>query len=243
MPVRTTGGDEGFPSRLQQSERTFSSALPSPDLMRTLRRLAVLHLALASALSAQGRAPEPTRPIDWAAIEREGATLMRDYLRVNTTNPPGNELAAARFLRDFLAKEVIEAQILDTATLAPGRANLYARVPQLDPTADEPALRKRLTQLEALYKTTNKVAPEYPAETQTDKTIDWNARTSWIEARLLEGMQPDQPTLEALARQRAQAVQSAVLTNTGVAPERVFITTERGASLKDGQVRMELKLE
>jgi len=56
-------------------------------------------------------------------------------------------------------------------------------------------------------------------------------------------MQPDQPTLEALARQRAQAVQSAVLANTGVAPERVFITTERGASLNAGRVRMELKLE
>ncbi len=96
--------------------------------MRTLRRLALLHLALASSLAAQSRAPEPTRPIDWAAIQREGATLLRDYLRVNTTNPPGNELAAARFLRDFLAKEGIEAQILDTATLAPGRANLYARV-------------------------------------------------------------------------------------------------------------------
>src|SRR6185503_20538482 len=101
-----------------------------------------------------------------------------------------------------------------------------------------------LTQLEALYKTANKIAPEYPAETQTDKAIDWNARTAWIEARLLEGMQPDQPTLEALARERAQAVQSAVLANTGVAPERVFITTDRSASLtNDGKVRMELKLE
>src|SRR5947208_9326372 len=96
--------------------------------MRTLRRLALLHVALASTLAAQTRAPEPTHPIDWAAIDREGATLLRDYLRVNTTNPPGNELAAAHFLRDFLAKEGIEAQILDTATLAAGRANLYARV-------------------------------------------------------------------------------------------------------------------
>ena len=87
-------------------------------------------------------------------------------------------------------------------------------------------------------------APEYPAETQTDKSIDWNARIEWIEARLLEGLQPDQPTLDALARERAQAVQSTVLANTAVAPERLFITTERSASLADdGRVRMELKLE
>ena len=154
-----------------------------------------------------------------------------------------NKLAHGLAERPQLRLDVPVTVLPEEDSKAIATANLYARVPQLDPTADEPALRKRLTQLEALYKTTNKVAPEYPAETQTDKTIDWNARTSWIEARLLEGMQPDQPTLEALARQRAQAVQSAVLTNTGVAPERVFITTERGASLKDGQVRMELKLE
>jgi hypothetical protein len=122
--------------------------------------------------------------------------------------------------------------------------NLYARVPPLAEGSDEAALRARLTQLEALYKTTNKVAPEYPAETQSDKSIDWNARIAWIEARLLEGLQPDQPTLDALARERAQAVQSTVLANTAVAPERLFITTERSASLADdGRVRMELKLE
>jgi uncharacterized protein involved in outer membrane biogenesis len=154
-----------------------------------------------------------------------------------------NKLATALAERPQLRLDVPVTVVPEEDSKAIATANLYSRVPQLEDGTDEAALRKRLTQLEALYKTANKIAPEYPAETQTDKTIDWNARTAWIEARLLEGMQPDQPTLEALARQRAQAVQSAVLANTGVAPERVFITTERGASLKDGRVRMELKLE
>jgi len=96
--------------------------------MRASLRFVPLFVALASALHAQSSAPAPARPVDWPAIQREGVTLLREYVRINTTNPPGNELAAARFLRDFLAKEGIEAQILDTATLAPGRANLYARV-------------------------------------------------------------------------------------------------------------------
>lgn len=136
-----------------------------------------------------------------------------------------------------------------TLTAAPdskaiATANLYARVPALAEAPDEAALRKRLTQLEAFYKTSTKTSPEYPAETQTQDGIEWNARTAWIEARLLENLQPDSPTLEALARQRAQAVQSAILANTAVAPERLFITTERNASLAaDGRVRMELKLE
>jgi hypothetical protein len=123
-------------------------------------------------------------------------------------------------------------------------ANLYGRVPQIAVESDEAAIRKRLTQLEALYKQSMKDAPAYPEETKTDNGVDWTARTEWIEARLIESMHPDQPTLETLSRQRAQAVQAAVLANTSVAPERLFITTDRSASLtNDGKVRMELKLE
>jgi hypothetical protein len=91
--------------------------------MHLLRRSLLLSFAFPVALSAQRRAPVPTRSIDWPALERESLALLRDYLRVNTTNPPGNELEAARFLRDFLAKQGIEAQMRDTAELGAGRAN------------------------------------------------------------------------------------------------------------------------
>ncbi len=74
------------------------------------------------------RAGAQTRAIDWAALAREAQSTPSDYLRVNTTNPPGNELLAARFLKAILEKEGIEAQILDTTELGPNRANLYARL-------------------------------------------------------------------------------------------------------------------
>ncbi len=155
-----------------------------------------------------------------------------------------NKLASALAERPQLRLDVPVTLLAAEDSKAIAAANLQARVPALADAPDEAAQRKRLTQLEALYKTSMKIAPEYPAETQTESGVDWNARTAWIEARLLEGLQPDQPTLETLARQRAQAVQSAVLANTAVAPERLFITTERSASLaSDGRVRMELKLE
>jgi acetylornithine deacetylase/succinyl-diaminopimelate desuccinylase-like protein len=96
--------------------------------MPLLRRSLLLSLAFPVALAAQGRTPAPKRPIDWPALEREGLTLLRDYLRVNTSNPPGSEVEAARLLRDFLAKQGIDAQLLDTAELGAGRANLYARI-------------------------------------------------------------------------------------------------------------------
>jgi acetylornithine deacetylase/succinyl-diaminopimelate desuccinylase-like protein len=77
---------------------------------------------LASRLGAQ------TKPVDWDALAREAQSMLTDYLRVNTTNPPGNELLAARFLKGILEREGIEAQILDTTELGPNRANLYARL-------------------------------------------------------------------------------------------------------------------
>ncbi|MHB0949106.1 MAG: M20/M25/M40 family metallo-hydrolase [Gemmatimonadaceae bacterium] len=69
------------------------------------------------------------QPIDWAALEREALGRFQEYLRLDTTNPPGHELEAARFFQRVLAAEGIEAQLLDTAELQPaGRANLYARL-------------------------------------------------------------------------------------------------------------------
>lgn len=68
------------------------------------------------------------RTIDFAALRDETAGRLSEYLRINTTNPPGNELATARWLKDVLAREGIEGQILDTAELGRGRANFYARL-------------------------------------------------------------------------------------------------------------------
>ncbi len=69
-----------------------------------------------------------TRLVPWDALASEGTRILSDYLRINTTNPPGNELLAARFLKEILDHEGIEAHILDTVELGPNRANLYARL-------------------------------------------------------------------------------------------------------------------
>ncbi len=63
--------------------------------------------------------------IEQAAIQAEAVCLVRQYVQIDTTNPPGNELAAARFLAAFLQREGIEATLFEAA---PGRANLYARL-------------------------------------------------------------------------------------------------------------------
>jgi acetylornithine deacetylase/succinyl-diaminopimelate desuccinylase-like protein len=67
----------------------------------------------------------PSLGIDWRAVGDEAVGLLRAYLAIDTTNPPGNEAAGARFLADVLARAGIESQTVESA---PGRANLVARV-------------------------------------------------------------------------------------------------------------------
>ena len=62
---------------------------------------------------------------DWKALEDEAVTILSRYVQIDTTNPPGNELKAAAFLKAILDKEGIDARVIESA---PGRANLYARL-------------------------------------------------------------------------------------------------------------------
>ena len=51
---------------------------------------------------------------------------QREYLRIDTTNPPGNEARAANFFKRILDQEGIENQVFNYAG---GRADLWARIP------------------------------------------------------------------------------------------------------------------
>ena len=95
-------------------------------LARVRRLVAVLAFLPLPVARAQSGANAATP--DWAAVTQEAVALLSEYIRINTSNPPGNELAGAQFLKRVLAREGIEAQILDTAELGPGRANFYARL-------------------------------------------------------------------------------------------------------------------
>jgi len=95
--------------------------------LRSLLSLFAVHAA-AAATVAPAQADAQGKRIDYAALRDETVRAMSEYLRINTTNPPGNELATAQWLQRLLAKEGIESEILDTAELGAGRANFYARL-------------------------------------------------------------------------------------------------------------------
>lgn len=59
------------------------------------------------------------------ALEQEALSLLTQYLQIDTTNPPGNEIKAAEFFKTIFDREGIESRIFESA---PGRGNIYARI-------------------------------------------------------------------------------------------------------------------
>ena len=60
-----------------------------------------------------------------------------EYLRIDTTNPPGNEARSAAFFKKIFDQEGIENQQFD---YAPGRADIWARIPHTTPKAERPII-------------------------------------------------------------------------------------------------------
>ncbi len=86
----------------------------------------VLFLGAAGLASAQAPAPVQAPSPELGRVSQEAVGWLADLIRINTTNPPGNELAAVRYLAGILEREGISAEVLESA---PGRGVLIARLP------------------------------------------------------------------------------------------------------------------
>ena len=62
---------------------------------------------------------------DWKAIDREAETTLVELIQLDTSQPAGNEILAARYLQGKLEQEGIPSRIFESA---PGRASIVARV-------------------------------------------------------------------------------------------------------------------
>nr|WP_290668263.1 M20/M25/M40 family metallo-hydrolase [Ardenticatena sp.] len=62
---------------------------------------------------------------NWKAVRDEVTRYLQDLLRIDTTNPPGNELAAAEYLAGLLRAEGFDPIVLESA---PRRGNLVVRL-------------------------------------------------------------------------------------------------------------------
>lgn len=69
--------------------------------------------------------PTVSETSGWDQIGDEALEHLRNLLRLDTRNPPGNEIRAAEYLRAALAREGIEGEIVGPS---PDRATLVARI-------------------------------------------------------------------------------------------------------------------
>ncbi|HVR30800.1 MAG TPA: M20/M25/M40 family metallo-hydrolase [Thermoanaerobaculia bacterium] len=95
--------------------------------------LLVLGLAM-GLLAGPSVVPVATSPREDApgGAGEEAVDWLLGYLRIDTSNPPGNESAAAAYLASILHAEGIPTRLLVTPA---GRANLYTRLEAPAPTA------------------------------------------------------------------------------------------------------------
>ncbi len=101
--------------------------------MKTLRSslpaLVILSISLAISVSAQNDAKFASDRIPAERMQQYAGLaveLEREYLQVDTTNPPGNEARAAAFFKKVLDGEGIENQVFE---YAPNRANILGCLP------------------------------------------------------------------------------------------------------------------
>jgi acetylornithine deacetylase/succinyl-diaminopimelate desuccinylase-like protein len=86
--------------------------------------IAVLGIVLSAALAAQTGRSSANEP-DWPAVAGETLRHFQALLRLDTSNPPGNERLAVEYLRQALEGEGIPVTLF---ALEPDRPNLVARL-------------------------------------------------------------------------------------------------------------------
>jgi len=93
----------------------------------TVLMMAASFPARAQVASAAGPGiPANNSPVgDPPSIAREARGWLADLIKINTSNPPGNEQIAAMYIAGIMAKDGIKADVLD---LAPGRSAVVARL-------------------------------------------------------------------------------------------------------------------
>lgn len=81
--------------------------------------------AQAPGTAASGMPMSPSPIGDTSAVAKEAQGWLVDLIKINTTNPPGSELAAAKYIAGILEKEGITPELLE---VAPGRSAVVARL-------------------------------------------------------------------------------------------------------------------
>lgn len=91
-----------------------------------LRCVLILYICVVMLYAQEQNNNIPADQIISDSLQQEAVQILQDYLRIDTTNPPGNELATAEFLQHILRKEGIATRLIP---IEENRANLVAVLP------------------------------------------------------------------------------------------------------------------
>ena len=87
-----------------------------------MKRILIITTLLVTGVTGAARAQAP---IDWKAVEAETLRHFQALVRIDTSNPPGNETRAVEYLKQVLDQEGIPYQVFAGDA---NRANLVARI-------------------------------------------------------------------------------------------------------------------
>jgi hypothetical protein len=143
--------------------------------------------------------------------------------------------------RPALVEVQFSTQVRDALSATPGRKKTATAAPdfaQLDPAL-------KLEILTQLYAKNVGGEPKYPEAITSLKTKPElaAAQVDFLSQELHRHIAIADGDLTALGQQRAQAVQRALLTDTQIDPERVFLAVSDKAKNETGMVRLELTLK
>jgi hypothetical protein len=179
-----------------------------------------------------------------AAIDEGGERKIASLSKA-LADKPGVRLEAPMVVDPALDREALtQARLEARLVAASAKMGKPGTAPDL---GNDPA--KRRTGLEALYRQEFSANPDLPKPPKGQpKPESAKAAVEWLEAKLKARMAVTDNDLEALGRERAQAVQAALIEKGRVDASRVFITApqakdEKALKAKTGQPTGTLKTD
>jgi hypothetical protein len=152
----------------------------------------------------------------------------------------GAALAEASYQRALAAA-------MSTTLRGKKKADDAAPLPAFDALPED----KREDVLVALYTQLSGAKPELPEAPERAEDVSRKeakaqaaqARLAWLEKECRARAVAADTEMQKLGQQRADAIQAALLTDTGLAPERVFVTADGEVAPNEQQVRFELAVK
>jgi hypothetical protein len=152
----------------------------------------------------------------------------------------GAALAEARYQRELQAatrKVVLGKKSADEAQAAPA-------FDTLSPEQQDRVLTALYTQLAGAEPAVPEPEPRADEVSRKEAKVQAaQAHLAWLEKEIRARAVAEPHDLEQLGHERGAAVQAALLTDTGMAPERVFLARDGNVSANEQQVRFELAVK